>query len=425
MTKLQEKTKNNEGYKKTKLGWIPEDWQEVRLGEIFDYIFSYSFSRSQLNYDTNNIMCIHYGDIHSNFPKIVDVEKEKNNIPKLNTDIEINNDYFLKDGDLIIADASEDYEGVGKSILITNSKEHKIVSGLHTFVFRDNKNLTNKLYRGYFLYENNTKNKIRKIATGASVLGISKTNLSKIKISLPPVKEQEIIADILSGADEVIEATKEKIKLLKRRKNSLMQKLLAPQSHWVEKKLGSIGTFISGVGFSENEQGGQKGIPFYKVSDMNLASNEIIMTNSNNYVSLDQITRLKYKVIDKPSIIFAKVGAAIFLERKRIAKDFLLDNNMMSFTSDINIYLMKNLFDTIRLSKFAQTGALPAYNAGDLRSINISIPPTTEEQEQIASVLSTCDEEIKLYEQKLQMLEKQKKGLMQKLLTGTWRVQVS
>lgn len=60
---------------------------------------------------------------------------------------------------------------------------------------------------------------------------------------------------------------------------------------WEQRKLGEIGSASSGVGFPNSEQGGKEGIPFYKVSDMNLEGNEIEMTVSNNYVTKEQIAR--------------------------------------------------------------------------------------------------------------------------------------
>ena len=66
---------------------------------------------------------------------------------------------------------------------------------------------------------------------------------------------------------------------------------------------------------------------------MNLKGNEKIMVKSNNTIDDFILNEMNAKLITEPSIIFAKVGEAIFLNRKRIAnKPFLIDNNMMAFT---------------------------------------------------------------------------------------------
>ena len=77
---------------------------------------------------------------------------------------------------------------------------------------------------------------------------------------------------------------------------------------WSVKRLDDIGDFISGVGFPEKEQGGQIGIPFYKVSDMNLPQNDIYMKVSNNYVTDKQIEAMHIAPIRRKAILFAKVG---------------------------------------------------------------------------------------------------------------------
>ena len=187
-----------------------------------------------------------------------------------------------------------------------------------------------------------------------------------------------------------------------------------------EKKLDDVGSFKSGTGFTEAEQGGKSGVPFFKVSDMNLEGNQKVMVSANNYVNDEQIARLNYKPINKKSVIFAKVGAAVFLERKRIADSFLIDNNMMAFTPTEDIDFIRQWFDTVRLSKYAQVGALPSYNASDLKTIKINLPALPE-QTKIASFLTTVDNKIEQLSKKQELLGEYKKGLMQQIFSQVIR----
>ncbi|MDP4038366.1 MAG: restriction endonuclease subunit S, partial [bacterium] len=107
----------------------------------------------------------------------------------------------------------------------------------------------------------------------------------------------------------------------------------------------------------------------------------------------------------------------IFLERKRIAKDFLIDNNMMAFATDINIKFMKYIFDVLRLSKFAQVGALPSYNGSDLYAIKVLLPVSQKEQEKIAGFLGMVDDKISVLQKKKELLKKYKKGVMQAIFS--------
>ena len=191
---------------------------------------------------------------------------------------------------------------------------------------------------------------------------------------------------------------------------------------WEVKHLSELGIFKSGVGFSELEQGGNFGVPFFKVSDMNLAGNEIIMQIANNFVDQKQIDRLGYKPITSDSVIFAKVGAAIFLERKRKARNFLIDNNMMAFVpgKELNYDFCFTQFSTIHLSKFAQVGALPSYNSGDIGIIKVGLP-TLPEQQKIAAFLGAVDARAGLLGRRREALRTYKRGIMQRLFARELR----
>jgi type I restriction enzyme S subunit len=226
--------------------------------------------------------------------------------------------------------------------------------------------------------------------------------------------------------DEKITALTAQKTALTQYKQGMMQRIFAQTlrfkddngadyPEWDSMRLEELGEFKSGVGFSESEQGGQEGIPFFKVSDMNLSENTFHMNIANHYVTEEQIQKLKLKVIKKDAIIFAKVGAAIFLERKRIAKNFLIDNNMMAFIPKANLLFMKYLFETVQLSKFAQVGALPSYNSSDLGIIKVGLPNSYEEQTKIARFLTECDDKINAVDAQIQSAQQWKQGLLQQM----------
>ena len=188
---------------------------------------------------------------------------------------------------------------------------------------------------------------------------------------------------------------------------------------WEQRKLGDLGKAKSGFGFPESEQGGKEGVPFFKVSDMNLKGNEFEMTTATNYVTHEQISLKKWKPIEEvPAIFFAKVGAAVLLNRKRLCRlPFLLDNNTMAFSFDVqklDIDFTVSLFSKINLPALAQVGALPSYNTKDVESIKVYIP-SLEEQKKIGVYLKKINNLIALHQRKLEHLQEQKKGLLQKM----------
>ncbi|MEN9421907.1 MAG: hypothetical protein RLZZ107_1386 [Bacteroidota bacterium] len=251
--------------------------------------------------------------------------------------------------------------------------------------------------------------------------------LKKVNVYTPNHEEQKKIAGFLSTVDDRVYALQKKVELLQKYKKGIMQKIFSQEIRfkdengkdypaWQEKKLGELGKFRSGQGFSDKEQGGKIGVPFYKVSDMNNEGNETKMTRANHYVTDEQIERLNYVVIKDKAIIFAKVGAAIFLERKRQAQNFILDNNMMAFIPIVHIDFMKYIFERTRLAKFAQVGALPSYNGSDLAIIKVSIPTSEAEQQKISAFLTSLDDKIKLEESKLEQAKQFKKALLQQMI---------
>ncbi len=216
-----------------------------------------------------------------------------------------------------------------------------------------------------------------------------------------------------------------KLKVKNNKKKLKAPKLRFPEftDDWEEFTLGKLGKLQSGIGFPDAEQGGKEGIPFYKVSDMNNFGNEHEMTNSNNYVNLEQIQRKKWKPIETvPAVIFAKVGAAIMLNRKRLVRSsFLIDNNTMSYIFDDSwdTDFGKVLFETINLPRYSKVGALPSYNASDIENICVMVP-NKNEQIKIGKFFKEIDQLITLNHNKISHIKDLKAGLLQKMFPKNW-----
>ena len=176
---------------------IPEEWEIKQVKEIFEFLKTGTNSRNDLA-ERGDVRYIHYGDIHQKWYLVLDCNSTE--IPFI-AKKKIKNVSLLQNGDLIIADASEDHEGSGTSVLIKNIGGKKIVSGLHTLALRDSSDHTASEFRAYITSIKFVKNQIIAYVTGISVYGLSKTNLKNIKIPIPSVTEQTKIASILSGVD--------------------------------------------------------------------------------------------------------------------------------------------------------------------------------------------------------------------------------
>jgi restriction endonuclease S subunit len=192
---------------------------------------------------------------------------------------------------------------------------------------------------------------------------------------------------------------------------------------------GDVGSFRGGSGFPVKHQGTKGGTyPFFKVSDMNNGGNELFMRTARHYIAESQRKQMGAVVMPKDAIVFAKVGAAIFLERKRIlSQPSCIDNNMAAFVLDpakADVRFVHYLLTNFAMASLAATTALPSLNGGQLRSIPLSLPTELDEQRGIAHVLGDADSELDALEVRLTKAKAIKQGMMQELLTGRTRLPV-
>nr|WP_315568452.1 restriction endonuclease subunit S [Haemophilus parahaemolyticus] len=268
-----------------------------------------------------------------------------------------------------------------------------------------------------------------KSTQGTSIKGITKEVILNKYIYVPKSKEEQTqIGNFFKQLDDTIALHQREFEKFKILRKAYLKHIFIDNTTqfraektipWEQRKLGELGYCQSGIGFPELEQGGKTGIPFYKVSDMNLLGNEIFMESSNNYVSINQITNKKWKTITStPAVIFAKVGAALMLDRKRLVlNEFLIDNNTMAYIFDDSwhYYFGKTLFDKTYLPQLSQTGALPSFNAKDVEELNVILPTSKEEQTQIGNFFKQLDDTISLHQKELAKYQQIKAACLEKM----------
>lgn len=212
----------DEFYIEEKFGKVPVGWEVKRVDVLFDFYPTASYSRSMLS-DNGDCKYVHYGDIHTRFNTFLDISKES--LPYINKDM-VKNFMYLENGDIIISDTSEDYEGVGKLVEIVNLGDSKVISGLHTLLLRSKADNLLNGFKGYLFNEERVRLEFLKYVTGIKVYSISKNSLSKVLIPIPTRMEQEQIKQKLDAISNDILTSKYKIGKLERLKKSLMQNLL-------------------------------------------------------------------------------------------------------------------------------------------------------------------------------------------------------
>lgn len=203
-------------------GNIYPNWKIKPFRKLYSLLSTNSLSRNELNYENGVIKNIHYGDIHTKFNCRFDINIEL--VPYISKEVKIPEENFCRTGDLVIADTSEDYNDIGKCIEIMNVGQRQIVAGLHTFLARPSTNMAPG-FGSYMMQSSEVRKQIKVIATGVSVLSITKKNLSELMLPLPSIDEQIKIANFLAAVDDKIITKKTELDKLTTWKQGLLQQM--------------------------------------------------------------------------------------------------------------------------------------------------------------------------------------------------------
>jgi type I restriction enzyme S subunit len=402
-----------------------ENWNEEKMGDIFSFKVTNSFSRDNLNYKEGTVKNIHYGDIHTKFQTLFDITKEK--VPFVNSDISIERiaeDNYCKEGDLILADASEDLNDVGKSVEVFNLNNEKLLAGLHTILARPNLDKFDVGFGGYLFKTNKVRTKIQKEAQGSKVLSISATRLTNLILDYPAKEEQKKIVKCFSAVDEKIQALKKKQNLLEHFKKGVMQKLFSQElrfkdedgnefPEWEEKKLNEVLTIQGGFAFkSELFKNGKTKV--FRIGDID----PYISIQNFTGVFSSEIPNEKY-LVKKNDFLMALSGAT-FGKVGKIIDDGIgfINQRVATFrtTECLEFYYQvaqTNEFKTY-INSIPTASAQPNISNDDIGNYSTLIP-CLQEQIKIAEFLSGIDEKMHKMNLQIQSVEIWKKGLLQKL----------
>lgn len=403
-------------------------WEEEKFGDIYKFLKTNSFSRAELD-EVGEIINIHYGDIHKSNKSHFDISKEKLSFLKTK---EIKGD-FVKDGDLIVADASEDRFDVGKTIEVLNIRDKKIVSGLHTFLARPSEKILG--FSGFLMRTENVKRQFWKIATGASVLGVSKTEVEKIIINLPKLPEQQKIASFLGSVDEWLENLRSQKLKLEQYKKGIMQKIFSQQirfkdengkdfPEWEERSLGEIGE-IKTSSVDKKIELNEKSVLLLNYMDV-YRRDHIFSADSFQEITAkdNQISSCNLK---KGDILFTPssetpidIGhSAVVMED---LPNVLFSYHLMRFRPKSQIlnhlfsgYAFKSFGFYKKLWRLAQGATRFTLSLEAMKEVKVLIPKNLEEQQKIAEFLSSVDRLLELKQQQITKAEEWKKGVMQGL----------
>lgn len=380
-------TKNNQK--------ITEDWNIKKLGEMGKFVSGGTPDTEKPEYWNGDIIWLTPSEITKLPTRFVSDSERKITRAGLKNSSAV----LLPVGSLIICTRAT----VGDCCI--NIKEVSTNQGFKNLI-PENSNIDFL----YYLISSHKTDLIRK-ACGSTFLEISKHDIEKLKYSVPPLPEQEKIAEILGAWDLAIEKLTALIEQKKLLKKGLMQRLLTGKQRlpgfsapWKKLKLGD---------FLEIKHGKNQ-----KAIECQNGIFPILATGG-------EIGRTNTFIYDKPSVLIGRKGT--INKPQYIETPFwTVDTLFWSKMKETNIAkFFYYLFQMIKWEVWDEGSTIPSLNASTIMSIKIKISDNVSEQKAIADILSKADEEIDLLTRKLDLLQSQKKGLMQQLLTGKIRVKVA
>lgn len=407
------KMKETRKYKHTELGLLPEDWEVAKLGEIGELAMCKRIFQNETS---------EMGDVP--FYKIGTFGKTPDAYISYAKYLEFKSAYrFPNEGDILISAAGT----IGR-IVVYDGKPAYFQDSNIVWLAHNGKTLRNNfLFYVYQITDWNTEN--------TTIARLYNDNFNKTTIPLPPIEEQRRIASALTSIDNLIDSLDRLIAKKRDIKQGAMQQLLSGKKRlkgftepWVEKKLGDIGYFLKGSGISKS-QANSGTLCAVRYGELYTLHHNYIKTY-NSHISKD-VAQFATK-IQKGDILFACSGetkeeigkCAAFVDdvEAYAGGDILILRTDQEKCSDIFLGFLLNMpIATNQKAAKGQGDAVVHISKEALSNIN-SLFPSKEEQQAIASVLTSMDNELSALEAKRKKYEQIKQGMMQQLLTGRIRL---
>lgn len=413
--------------KHTEIGDIPVDWELQTFDETFRVISNNTLSRENLNNRGGAVRNIHYGDILTKFPEVLDCNEEE--IPYVNElSLLSSSTQLLQDGDIVVADTAED-ETVGKVIEVQNLGDSKLVAGLHTIPCRVKKGEFAPGWLGYYMNSDLFHNQILPYITGIKVSSISKGAISETLILVPPFDEQEKIVQSLNKIQLLMTAETKVVNKIKLVKNGCLSKMFPQKDDtvpemrlpgftetWEQRKLGEIGS-VSMCRRIFKEQTSETGdIPFYKIGTFGADPDAFISRE------LFEEYKSKYPYPQKGDILISASGSIGRAVEFAGNNEYFQDSNIVWLNHDERLSnpFLKCFYSVVKWAGIEGSTIKRLYNDNILNTVICM--PSVPEQKRIGLFFENLDNLITLHQCKCDKYSNIKKGMMSDLLTGKIRL---
>lgn len=215
---VSKRNENRPGYKKTKVGWIPEKWECQNLRRVaYKGLVNGIFKRPH-EYGSGTLLV-----------NVIDTYRglviDPTNLGRVRTSLNEIERYANQHGGLFFVRSSLKLEGVGNCGVLLDDQTQSVFE-CHLIRFRPDLNKVDPLFVAYLCRSSNIWKQMLAFAQTTTMTTLPQSCLERCLLPIPPPPEQKKIAEILSTWDEAIEQTRNLIDAKKRRKKALMQQLL-------------------------------------------------------------------------------------------------------------------------------------------------------------------------------------------------------
>ncbi len=387
-----------EGYKQTKVGVIPEGWDTPRIDSVLQRIRKKVNVEKETLYQQIGIRSHAKGIFHKEL---------------VTGEVLGNKSVFWVEEDCFIVNIVFAWE---QAVAKTTATEKGMIASHRFPMYQPKDNISDIDYILYFFKSKRGKHLLGLASPGGA--GRNKTlgqkEFSELKLPLPPLKEQQKIAQILTTWDDAISKQEALIIAKEELKRGLMQRLLSGEvriegfdGKWKFTKLGNLLEYeqptpylVANKDYDDSYEtpvltAGKTFILGYTKEENGIFKEELPVIIFDDFTTATKFVDFPFK---------AKSSAMKILK----AKD-----------DTVNIKLVYEMMQMIDY----ESSDHKRYWISEYQEIELKFP-SQKEQQQIAQVLTTAGKEIELLKEELEALKEQKRGLMQRLLTGEVRVKV-
>ena len=430
---MNKRNENRPGYRETKVGWIPEDWKSEHLASVVDMNReSLSEGNTEDNYSFYYLTLsdVSEGNFYKpekKFRFYLAPSRARRKFTK---------------GDILLSTVRPNLKGFG--FVDFNAKEFICSTG---FAVLHPKNKFDGEFIYHYLYSYNADKYFYACVVGSNYPALNNNDVEKLWIPLPPEKERTKIAEILTTWDTAIDLVGKQIEAKQRLKKGLMQQLLTGKIRfpgfgkpvvgnelpegWRAFRMCELGEQYSGLKGKSKEDFcvGKPYIPY-----LNIFQNNVINSRNLDYVQIENGEN--QNAVKKGDMFFTlssetpeEVGmSSVLLEDigECYLNSFCMGFRLLSYSflhPDYAVTLFRGPAFRRDIFKYAQGSTRFNLSKNGFMKMIIKIPDITE-QRRIAELYFCIDKEISILTKRVQSLQIQKQGLIQKLLAGEVRVKV-